>query len=105
MSAKNGLQSIASSRAMTHPLAQEEDFIQISIRSQKNIRINETLELPASVTLATLRQFLKKTYPYLPGRFRFQNESVLIEQSFEKTVPWVHGENFVSCSIRSKWEG
>jgi hypothetical protein len=87
MSAKNGLQSIASSRAMTHPLAQEEDFIQISIRSQKNIRINETLELPASVTLATLRQFLKKTYPYLPGRFRFQNESVLIEQSFEKTVP------------------
>ena len=62
-------------------------FFRVNVRSRKEICINETMEMPVGVTLASLRLFLRKTFPYLPGYFKFETEDkVKIEQSLEKRV-------------------
>ena len=62
-------------------------FVRVNVRSRKEICVNETMEMPASTTLANLRQFLCKTFPYLPAYFKFETEDkVKVDPKLEKRV-------------------
>jgi len=61
--------------------------VRINVRSRKEICINETMEMPVETTLASLRLFLRKTFPYLPWAFKFETEKkVTIDISLEKRI-------------------
>ena len=62
-------------------------YIRVNVRSRKEICVNETMEMPNQTTLASLRQFLRKTFPYLPWYFKFETENkVKIDHNLEKRI-------------------
>ena len=64
-----------------------EGCIRVNVRSRNEIRINESLEMPQSITLRSLRLFLRKTFPYLPYRFEFETEtSVRVDSELENKI-------------------
>ena len=78
---------MASSSSLRPSYTRGPSHVRVNIRSRKTLIINETVEMPQSTTLASLRLFLRKTFPYLPFLFKFETESkVRINQDYEDQV-------------------